>query len=94
MSTVWNSFKMLGVLLLGLAGGAATDRVVDAGTHVPIGVAVSVTLTAVGVAIYIAKALQKLQDSVNGLKEQYEKLPCVGLVKTEKREECKTDEKD
>lgn len=94
MNTTWNTVKMLGVLAAGMAGGTATERVVDAGTHIPIGVAVSVTVTAVGVAIAISRALQRLQDSVEDLKKQYESLPCVGppVKVTQKDEECKPKE--
>ena len=66
---------------MGVAGGTATEHVVDAATHIPIGVAVSVTLTAVGVAIAISRALQRLQDSVDDLKKQYENLPCIENIK-------------
>lgn len=88
MNTAWNTVKMLGVLLAGLAGGTATERVVDAGTHIPVGVAVSVTLTAVGIAIAISRALQKLQDSVDELKDEYKNLPCVM-----QKEQCEDEEK-
>lgn len=94
MNTTWNTVKMLGVLAAGMIGGTATDRVIDAGTHIPIGVAVSVTVTAVGVAIAISRALQRLQDSVDDLKKLYEDLPCVGpAVKVNKKDECREDEK-
>ncbi len=88
MNTTWNTLKMLGVLILGMAGGTATEKVVDSATHIPIGVAVAVTTTAVGVAIAISRALQRLQDSVDDLKELYKNLPCVGPVKIKEKGEC------
>ena len=74
MNTLWNSAKLVTVLLVGVVGGAATETVVDGGSHIPLGIAVSVVVTAVGIAISIARALQRLQDSVDRLHEKVEDL--------------------
>lgn len=74
MNTVWNSAKLVAVLMVGVVGGAATESVVDHSTHVPLGIAVSVVITAVGIAISIARMLQKVQDSLDKLHENVEDL--------------------
>ena len=74
MNTLWNSAKLVTVLMVGVVGGAATETVVDHSTHVPLGIAVSVVMTAVGIAIAISRVLQKLQDSLDKLREKVEDL--------------------
>lgn len=70
MNLIGNTTGILVTLLAAVAGGSATERIMDQGTHVPIGVAVSVGMTALGLAIVIARMLQKLQDSVDAIKDR------------------------
>jgi hypothetical protein len=72
MNLIGNTTGILVTLLAAVAGGSATERIIDQGTSVPIGVAVSVGMTAIGLAIVIARMLQKLQDSVDLIKDRNE----------------------
>jgi hypothetical protein len=99
MNFMWDSFKMLAAISAGVTGGVATERVIDAGTHVPLGVVVSVVVTAVGIAIAISRAMQRLQDSIEDLHSNVKSietkmatLPCQSHLKCE--EEKKDVEND
>jgi hypothetical protein len=86
METAWNSVKFMVALMLGVAGGVTTDTVLSGTSHVPLGVSVSVVVTAVGISIAISKMIQKLQDSVDDLHKSVE-----DLKRRMTAEEAKTD---
>lgn len=85
MSNLGNALGLSCAVIGAAVGGIVTEKaVIDQGTHVPLGLAVGVVMTAVGLSIPLARKFQKIFDElqivkgvVMNLENRMDQLPCI-----------------